>query len=82
MTGVEFEAQFNAVEVPYNPANGYPAASDLFYQCRHCGDVFPSFPTHSISCSCGNFYVDVDAGRLGARKGDHTIRLLRGTPKS
>ena len=45
-------------------ASGYPRGENLFYECTKCGDVLPSMPKDSTSCSCKNLHIDVDYGRL------------------
>ena len=48
----------------FNPAVGYPAAKDLFYECLSCGDVIPSLPDDSTQCKCKNIMIDIDYGRI------------------
>jgi hypothetical protein len=47
-----------------DPATGYPAGSDLFYECQRCGDVLPSRPEDNAACTCRNIMIDVDYGRI------------------
>jgi ribosomal protein S27E len=63
-------------EIPFNPSQGYPVGKDLFYECSDCGERVPSLPQESIQCSCGNIFIDADAGRM-AVKDESKIRLLR-----
>lgn len=58
----------------YDPATGYPAGSDLYYECLKCGDVIPSKPPDSTACSCRNIMIDVDYGRLKIQ--DHSKAKL------
>jgi len=51
-------------------ASGYPTGINLFYECTKCGDVLPSLPKDSLSCSCKNLHIDVDYGRLAVA--DHS----------
>ena len=37
-----------------------PFGDNIFYGCNLCGDVIPSSPAESESCSCGNLFVDVE----------------------
>lgn len=48
----------------YNPAAGYPAGSNLYYECLGCGDIVPSQPPDSVACKCRNIMIDFDYGRL------------------
>jgi hypothetical protein len=48
----------------FNPANGYPAGSNLYYECLRCGEVVPSRPSDSTHCQCRNIMIDVDYGRV------------------
>jgi hypothetical protein len=77
----EFIAQYEYSHVPYDATQGHPMGSEMFYECMSCHDVFPSLPKDSIICSCRNFYIDVDYGRLGSRDGDNSFRLLSASPK-
>jgi hypothetical protein len=82
MTADEFKARYSGSDVPFEPSRGYPRGDDLFYECLRCHDVIPSNPHDSVQCSCGNFRIDVDYGRLAAKSGDASIRLLRVTERS
>jgi hypothetical protein len=48
----------------FNPVNGYPAGSNLFYECLRCGEIVPSRPSDSTHCKCRNIMIDVDYGRI------------------
>jgi len=48
----------------FNPSSGYPAGSNLFYECLRCGEVVPSRPPDSTHCMCRNIMIDVDYGRI------------------
>ncbi len=48
----------------FDSAKGYPAASDLFYQCLRCGDIVPSIPEKATRCTCHNILVDVSYARM------------------
>ena len=54
----------------FNPATGYPAGSNLFYECQRCGVSIPSRPPDSTHCKCRNIMIDVDYGRIKIQ--DHT----------
>jgi hypothetical protein len=41
-----------------------PCKEGVFYECTKCGDVVPSKPGKTISCSCRNIFIDWDAGRI------------------
>lgn len=73
-------------EVPFDPKKGYPVGPHRyfkgypvgphrFYKCLICSEVLPSRPKDSMQCRCGNVFIDVDAGRMGARD-ESKIRLL------
>ncbi len=81
MTQAEFTARYSHQPVSYDPTKGHPTGSSMFYECLTCHDVFPSMPSDSVMCSCRNFYIDVDYGRLGGRGGDSSFRLLSATPR-
>ena len=61
----------------YNPKQGYPAGSNLYYECQKCGDVVPSLPKDSIFCSCRNIAIDVDYGRISIK--DYSLVKLFST---
>ena len=63
-------------EVPFDPKLGYPVGKNLYYECTECEDRIPSMPPDSIGCSCGNLFIDVDAGRVSVRRDAH-IKLWR-----
>jgi hypothetical protein len=77
MRRAEFDTTFQSSSVAFDPTSGYPVGESLFYECGLCRDVLPSAPPDSEVCTCGNLYIDVDAGRIGARRGDETLSLLR-----
>ena len=81
MTHSEFTAKYDYKHVPYDAKEGHPMGNSMFYECMVCHDVFPSLPDESIYCSCRNFHIDVDYGRIAARGGDTSFRLLSATPK-
>ena len=58
----------------FDPLQGYPAGTDLYYECGICGDVLPSLPKDSIMCSCKNITIDADYGRISIR--DHGMIKL------
>jgi hypothetical protein len=61
--------------LPFSPNAGYPAGTDLFYECGRCGDVIPSMPADSTHCRCRNIMIDVDYGRVSIE--DHNqVRLF------
>ena len=60
----------------FDPADGYPAGKNLYYECGRCAAVVPSMPTESSQCFCGNIRVDVDAGRFSVNDAS-LIRLFR-----
>jgi len=51
-----------------NPFGGYPAGTDIFYECRICGESVPSMPENAAACVCRNIVVDADAGRVAVKK--------------
>lgn len=58
----------------FNPSAGYPAGSNLFYECQRCGEAIPSRPPDSIYCRCRNIMIDVDYGRITIQ--DHAMVKL------
>jgi hypothetical protein len=58
----------------FDPEIGYPAGSNLFYECMRCGDVIPSVPLDSTSCKCRNVMIDTDYGRVSVQ--DHILVKL------
>jgi hypothetical protein len=48
----------------FDPAHGYPKSRHISYECLICGEVVSSEPPENIGCTCGNVFIDVDAGRL------------------
>ena len=60
--------------IAFNPQDGYPVGPYLIYECQKCGDAIPSIPRGSTSCSCGNFTIDKDAGRISV-KDESMIKL-------
>ena len=48
----------------FDPAKGYPAGDNLYYECLKCGDVIPSMPDDDIHCKCRNIMIDVGFSRL------------------
>jgi hypothetical protein len=51
----------------FDPASGYPAGENFFYECLKCGEILPSLPKDSIMCSCKNIAIDVDYGRVSIK---------------
>jgi hypothetical protein len=64
----------------FDPANGYPAATNLFYECLICGEVVPSLPNDSVACNCKNIMVDIDYGRLSIQDASKS-RLFSEAPR-
>jgi len=58
----------------FDPSKGYPAGSNLYYECLRCGDTVPSLPNDSIHCSCRNIMIDADYGRIKIQ--DHSKAKL------
>jgi hypothetical protein len=48
----------------FDPTKGYPAGSNLFYECLKCGEVVPSYPKDDTGCKCGNIAIDVSGARM------------------
>lgn len=48
----------------FNPSSGYPAGSNLYYECLRCGEIVLSRPPDSIYCKCRNIMIDADYGRI------------------
>ncbi len=63
----------------FNPKKGYPVGKSLYYECTKCGDVIPSLPKDSVSCTCRNIHIDVDYGRM-AVKDDNFVKLFSENP--
>ena len=64
----------------FDESTGYPAGSNLFYECLRCGDVIPSLPNESSHCKCRNVMIDVDYGRVKVQ--DKSKAKLFSTKKS
>lgn len=60
----------------FNPKEGYPVSSDLFYRCKFCSEVIPSQPSDSTGCKCGNIFIDIDYARVSV-KNDNDIELMK-----
>ena len=56
--------------VPFSPnaTGGYLAASDLYFECRNCGETVPSLPNENAYCKCRNIIVDIEAGRVSVKR--------------
>ena len=66
------------VEIPFVPADGYPAGRDVRYECLRCGAIISSMPSYdeAWTCACKNVRVDADAGRVSVD--DHgAFRVFR-----
>jgi hypothetical protein len=63
----------------FNPANGYPAGTNLLYECLKCGKVIPSMPKDSEHCQCRNIMIDTDYGRIKIQ--DHAQVKLFSLPQ-
>lgn len=48
----------------FDPAAGYPAGNNVYYECLKCGDIIPSQPKDCANCKCRNIMIDVDYGRV------------------
>ncbi len=53
--------------INFNPAQGYPAGKNIFYECSLCNAVIQSMPINAAACECGNIIVDSDAGRVSVK---------------
>jgi hypothetical protein len=82
MTEDEFLAGHSGRPVTYDRSGGHPAGSHLHYQCLVCRDVLPSQPGDNIHCGCGNLFIDADAARLGANRGDSSFTLWEAKRKA
>ena len=56
--------------VLFDVRTGYPTGDDLYYECGICGDALPSLPKDGLGCTCGNIFIDVDAGKVAVK--DHS----------
>jgi hypothetical protein len=63
----------------FDPKQGYPKGSDLWYECQRCHTILPSNPAENVYCKCYNIIIDVDAGRFGVQD-DSLVKLLRIEP--
>jgi len=59
----------------FNPGQGYPVGSKLYYRCKTCGETIPSQSPDSHGCKCGNIFIDVDYARVSVKR-DGDIELL------
>ena len=48
-------------------SKGFPVGRSIFYECKICGQSFSSRSLNSTPCKCGNFSIDVDAGRISVK---------------
>ncbi len=69
---------YSAKTISFNPSEGWPFGKDLYYECQFCKELVSS--VENGECSCGNLYVDSDAGRAGAKDEDK-IKLFQLTEK-
>ncbi len=74
--GKPIETPMGFEVVDCDPTSGHPAGYDLVYKCDRCGEVVPSLPDDSVSCSCRNVRLDRDAGRLSVDE-PKRMRVLR-----
>ena len=65
--------------INFDPKQGWPTGTDLFYECSQCGKELSSM--EDSDCLCHNLYVDASAGRIGANDLSK-IRLFRITKSS
>ena len=77
------KTNYRIVDLQHRAGASLPASNNIFYQCQRCWDVIPSMPADNLYCSCTNIYIDVDAGRAGA-KDESLMRVLQivGVPKT
>lgn len=61
--------------VPYDPRKGYPGRIGLSYRCPLCGEIIPSSPPTSMTCGCGNLYIET--GVLRVKNPDLQPMLLK-----
>lgn len=68
--------------ISFDPSTGYPAGSNLYYECLRCGESIPSLPDDSVVCRCRNISIDIDYGRVSVE--DHNLMrvFLLGTVRS
>ena len=64
---------------PYDPMTAPSIGHGIFYECRECGDQLDSGVDHAVACTCRNLVVDVDAGRISAKKPDRVFVIERRT---
>lgn len=57
----------NIVVIDYDHREGIPTGEEVFYLCLNCRSVIQSYPNEYVTCKCGNVFVDIDAGRGGAK---------------
>jgi len=48
----------------FDAARGYPAATNVFYECLRCGGVVASVQSKNAHCACRNITLDAEYGRL------------------
>lgn len=56
--------------IHFDPKDGWPNKPGYFYECEICKESIPSAPAEYQKCKCGNFSIDVDYGRRGAKQPD------------
>ena len=55
---------FRKEYIDYELKDGYPASSELFYECTKCSEIVSSNPRMNTTCKCKNIVVDVSSARL------------------
>jgi Zn finger protein HypA/HybF involved in hydrogenase expression len=53
--------------IVFNPDQGLPFRSNLYYECTNCQGVVPSKTLEYLECPCGNIQIDGGASRLNIK---------------
>jgi hypothetical protein len=61
--------------VPYDHRKGFPGHLGLYYRCAICGEILPSSPMSSMTCGCGNLFVE--RGNVRTKHMDKLPYLLK-----
>ena len=63
------------VAVEYDPKKGYPARFWRYYRCSICGDIISAAPMTSMTCTCGNLFIET--GTVRVKNHEYEPDLLR-----
>jgi hypothetical protein len=76
MDGFMSKNKLLIVDVNHIAGTALPVSDQIFYQCINCWTILQSNSSDNAYCVCRNVFVDVDAGRAGARD-EQLLRVLQ-----